>query len=667
MRVELKRSILAGVVLLVVTIVVFWRAPTLDFLTYDDPDYVTLNPIVQKGLSWEGVRWAFGNLHGEQTYWHPLTWMSHMLDVQLFGVSSKAHHSVNLFFHTANVLLLFVVLQTATATLWRSAFVALLFAIHPLQVESVAWVTERKNVLSTFFLLLTLWSYIRYARTNSLKSYVSSVCFYAIGLMCKPALVPLPILLIVLDYWPLGRISFISRVSSSTERQTTRGASTPRKRFIIADKICFVILACAASLMTILAHRYLGMIGETGGPPRSLELQNIPVAYVTYLRKLFWPSDLAIFYPFPTSISAEVTLLCILLLFGLTIAVLWQWRRRPFLVVGWVWFLAFLLPTIGFIRVGIQAMADRFAYVSLIGCFVGLVWGFAELMQHWRVPQKVINIAATIVVLILAALTMRQVSFWKNDYTVFEHARLVTENNYLAVNTVGRALLLQGDQDGALKHFEIAQQIRPTFPDVYYSMGILFLMRGDVPAAAQNLARALDLKPNYPEARLNFALALQTLGRFDDSIANYELYLQSNPESVQAHFGLGNALMIRGHSEQAISHLRTAIQLEPRAPAALARLAWILATTADSRFRSAPEAFRLAAEACRLSGTNDVQSVNALAAAHAAAGEFDLALAQADSAIRLAIANNQTNLVPVINSFRSLYEKHQPVVEGQGQ
>jgi len=661
----MRRTSIVAILLIFLTAATFWRVGGCDFLSYDDPDYVTLNPIVQKGLTAEGVAWAFGNIHGEQTYWHPITWLSHMLDVQLFGLNPTAHHLVSLAFHIANAVLLFLVLNAATAAFWRSALVAALFALHPLQVESVAWVTERKNVLSTFFLMLTLWTYVRYAKAARLRWYLLGLASYAVGLMCKPALVPLPFILLLADFWPLRRLTIGSpRTKAVVSSAGVRSFPEVSRKKIILEKVPFLALAIASSVLTLSAHRALGMIEETGAPPRELELENVLVSYARYIRKVIWPSDLAIFYPFPTSLESDLVIGSVLVLLAITAVVLWQIKRRPYVAVGWFWFLVMLIPASGIVRVGIQAMADRFVYVPIIGLFVAAVWGVGELIERRNLSPKAKFAIGLIPILVFIPLTAIQVSYWKNDYAVFDHARNVTQDNYLAYNTLGRVLLQEGKLDEAMNYFAMAQQIRPTFPDVYYSIGVAMLMRGDAPRAAANLAEALRLKPNYPEARLNFALALQSVGHLDDSIENYKIFLRSEPRSLQAHLGLGNALMIKGQGKEALEHFRTAIQIDPKSAAATARLAWVLATDKDASIRNGQEALRLAEEACRLTKTNDVQAVNALAAAYAEVGQFDLAVRTAEQALEQATSKGQTAFVPLIETLRGLYRKQQPFREG---
>ena len=383
----MKRTTLVAVGLVLLTAAIFCRVGSLEFLSYDDPDYITLNPIIQKGLSGEGLAWAFGKIHGQETYWHPITWVSHMLDVEMFGLRPGGHHLVSLAFHIANVVLLFVMLNAATGALWRSALVAALFAIHPLQVESVAWITERKNVLSTFFWMLTLWFYVGYTRAPGTGRYLASLGSYAIGLMCKPALVPLPAVLLLLDYWPLRRLTFGSKTATPSPPVGVRRQPSLKK--LLLEKLPFFALAIILSLITLSAHRGLGMINEAGAPPRSLEIGNIFVSYVRYLRKALWPSDLAVFYPFPTSLAADLVIGAVVILLAITALVLWQGKRKPYLAVGWFWFLGVLIPAIGIVRVGVQAMADRFVYVPIVGLFIAVVWWVADLLESRNVSTKV--------------------------------------------------------------------------------------------------------------------------------------------------------------------------------------------------------------------------------------------------------------------------------------
>jgi protein O-mannosyl-transferase len=650
------RHYLVAAVLAILTFSTFLKVRENGFVGYDDPDYLTLNPIVRQGLTRDGLAWAFGKIHGEQTYWHPLTWVSHMLDVQLFGMNATAHHLVSLGLHTANAVLLFLVFRTMTGALWRSAVLAALFAVHPLQVESVAWATERKNVLSTFFGVLTLYSYVRYAKAienGSRKSwYIVTVVVFALGLMCKPALVPLPGVLVLLDYWPLRRLPLQSfRTPGPLSR-------------ILVEKTPFFILSVGSIIITMLAHQGLGMLSEAAAVPKGLQWANVFLSYVKYVGKTIFPTNLAVFYPFPQAIDAGTVTLCILLLLALTVLAMFQREKRPYLLVGWLWFIGMLVPAIGVVHVGIQAMADRFVYVPIIGLFLCAVWGLTELLDRRHVITSVRAAFATIIIAVLGAISWSQIGYWKNDYSLFERARTVTRNNYMAYTAVGGVLLKQGQWAQAMEYFRIAREMEPTFADVYFSIGLAMAQKGQVTEAIANFQEAVRLKPFYPEAQLNLALMLQTAGQLDQSIVTYKQLLRVQRHSDQGHLGIGNALMIRGGVNEALDHLREAIRLNPQSSAAMARLAWILATHPNPNVRNGGEAVRLADQSCKLSGYAHTESLITLSAAYAENAQFSVAVHTADQALRSAHLKSETHLVRMIENLRNLYLTKQPYREG---
>jgi protein O-mannosyl-transferase len=657
------RAILAAS-LLVLTVATFWKVSQNGFVGYDDPDYLTSNDIIKRGISKSGLVWAFSKLHGEQTYWHPITWLSHMADVQLFGMNPGAHHLVSLVVHCATVLLLFVLLQTMTGALWRSALVASLFAIHPLQVESVAWATERKNVLSTFFFVLTLCFYVRYTRFPTIWRYLVSLLTFGIGLMCKPAIVPLPGVLMLLDYWPLRRFTLtFARPFVVSSKEGTSNIVPTSAKWLILEKLPFAALAIASSLLTLSAHRGLGMLQDASAPPPNLQWANVLLSYVRYIGKTLWPTDLAVFYPYPTSIPIDVTIVCGLLLITVTAACLWQLRKRPYLAVGWLWFLGVSIPTIGLIPVGLQAMADRFAYVPVAGLFVAAAWGLADLVKRFHVPTILVALLSGTSIAALASASFKQVDYWKNDYTLFERARTATHNNFMAYTAVGGVLLRQGQFEEAMRYFTIAQSIEPGFPDTYFSLGVAMYMRSNLEGAITNFQHALQLRSDYPEARLNLALALQTSGRLNESIENYRLFLRIRPHFAQAHFTVANLLLTSGRTVEATDHLREVIRLDPKSSGAMARLAWILATHSDSSLRNGLEAIRLAKEACELTKYQHVQTVNTLAAAYAETERFDLAVRTAEQALDLAKSKGEINLLPIIEDLRDRYRRREPYRE----
>ena len=481
------------------TTAVFWQVSGHGFINFDDPAYVTYNPIVREGLTWAGVKWAFTQLHGEATYWHPVTWLSHMLDCQLFGLNPAGHHLTSLFLHTFNTVLLFAVLRRMTGRRGPSAMVAALFALHPLQVESVAWVAERKNVLSAFFFLLTLWAYARYAAPQSpsppnappkppvapspstlhasrithhaSRFYFLSLSFFALGLMSKPSLVPLPFILLLLDYWPLRRFEVQTPESKVQPQQSVVTGPSPAvthhaSRFtfharrstllpLFLEKLPFLALSAASSLITIRGHETLGVLVSAENLPLSFRLANAAVACALYLRKLIWPVDLSVFYLHPGRWPASAVAVGALLVLGVTAIAVWQARRRPYVIVGWLWFLGMLVPVIGLVQAHVQALADRFAYLPAIGVFIMVVWAVADWAGHGS-SVSIRNIPLPrcgLVAFVLAAcvvMTSLQLRHWRNSLTLLQHAVHVEPANFVARVMLGNALFERHQLDAAL-------------------------------------------------------------------------------------------------------------------------------------------------------------------------------------------------------------------------
>jgi hypothetical protein len=614
---RIPREWITGLALAAVTLTVYWPVRNHAFINYDDPIYVTGNRHVQAGISRPGVAWAFLNLHGEHTYWHPVTWVSHMLDCQLFGLNPGPHHLVNVAFHIANALLLLLALHRMTGALWRSAMVAGLFALHPLQVDTVAWVTERKNVLSTFFWLLTLWAYVRYAEGKMQKSrtehpisniqhptssfYLLSLVFFALGLMCKPALVTLPFVLLLLDYWPLGRMQndecrMMNAKFRSPATRNPQPASCipfPVSRFtLLLEKLPFLVLAVAAAFITVAGHHELR---ATANLPWEWRVENALVSYVRYLGKTFWPTHLAVFYPHPGAWPAGVVVGSALALLVVSSWVIWRARQAPYLVTGWLWFLGVLVPMIGIIQAGSQAMADRFAYVPLIGLFIMLVWGLAEWAARWPRGGLALKAVGVLALGGCMALTCRQLSFWRNTTTLFEHALQVTSNNACAHYSLGYELADEGKTQEAMGEWEIALKIEPGLADIHGKIASTLCRQGDFAGAIARYRRALEIDPDLVEALNN--------------------------------------------------------------------LAWLLATRPEASLRDGPEAVRLAEKACTLTRFRRTIMVGTFAAAYAEAGRFTEAVATAQRACALAVEEGDRTLLARNRQLLELYRASQPYHE----
>jgi protein O-mannosyl-transferase len=499
------------------------------FTSYDDPEYVTSNSQVQSGLTWDGAVWAFGSTAAFN--WHPLTWLSHMLDCQLFGLRPWGHHLTSVLLHAVNTLLLFLVLKRMTGALWRSLFVAAVFGLHPLRVESVAWIAERKDVLSTLFWMLTLWAYARFAeqskvqRPKSKVFYGLALTFFVLGLLSKPMLVTLPFVLLLLDYWPLER----------WKDKSVRG--------LVMEKIPFFLAAGAESAITFLVQRHAGVM-QTHLPFVG-RLENAVVSYGRYIGKLFWPVDLCAPYPRPDHWPLATVLLTAALLIGISIFVIARWRRQSYLPVGWLWFVGTLVPVIGLVQVGDQAMADRYTYVPLIGVVLLFVWGMHELTRSWRLQAIALSAGAAAAILLCIALTRGQIGYWKDDETLFGHALTVTENNYLAHTSLGVALNRKGMLDDAINHLEEAVRLNPALADSHYNLGNVLVKKGRLDEAIIQFQETLKLDPSSVDAHNNLGVMLTKKGRLDDAIIQFQEVLRLNPDYPNARANLAIALKMK--------------------------------------------------------------------------------------------------------------------------
>ena len=557
--------------LVAVTLAVYWPVLRCDFVNYDDPDYFFSNPHVLAGLSSSNLVWAFCTGHAGN--WHPLTWLSLMLDRELFGPGPAGPHFTNLLFHLANTVLLFLLFRRLTRAPWRSAFVAALFALHPLHVESVAWISERKDVLSTFFGLLALVFYTRYAQkrstdkgrassatTESLAldprrstlNYYLALFFFALGLMSKPMLVTLPLVMLLLDWWPLKRFTIYDL------------------RFTILrlarEKIPFFVLSAISCVVTFIAQQKGGAITKLAGISMTGRIENAFVSYARYLDKTFWPSPLANPYPHPGHWGFPLVIYSVALVAGLSaIAVLYA-RRFPFFFTGWFWFAGTLVPVIGLVQVGIQSMADRYTYVPLIGLFIIFVWGLAETGMSRHVPKTLIAVLTAMVLVVSARRTRNQLSYWQNNETLFRHTLAVTENNYLAYNNLGTWLSKKGQIAEAMDCFHKSLQINPDNSDVLYNLGNAFAKLGNWDEAINNYQRALQITPNQPDVLDNLGFALAAKKQFAAAVVCFEAALKLNPDYADAHNNLATVLFIQKRFNEAVRHFREALRITPGNP-----------------------------------------------------------------------------------------------------
>ena len=545
--------ILIGLGLVLLTLIVYLPVTDYGFVNFDDGLYVSSNRHVQKGLTWDGFLWAWqANVASN---WHPLTMLTHMLDCEIHGMNAGGHHLTNLLFHLANVWLLFEVLRRMTGAVGASAFVAALFGIHPTHVESVAWIAERKDVLSGFFFFLTLGAWHRWVRAPTLRRYLLAVLLFACGLLSKPMLVTLPCVLLLLDLWPLGRL----RVGEI--------------RSLLIEKIPLFVLSAASSAVTVYAQQ--GSLATLQAVSAGRRIGNALVSYVVYVGKTFWPAKLAVFYPLPASVPSWKGLAAGALLVAITALAVWRLRRQPYLAVGWLWFLGMLVPVIGFLQVGRQAMADRYTYLPSIGLFVILAWGAREILgpdrRRWR--QITLAAGALAVVAALSVTAHAQVLTWKDSLALFSHALKATENNYLAHLNVALALSHQeGRREEALHHFHEALRLHPNLAESHAALGTAYRRWGQNAEALPHLRRAVQLKPERHRLRFWLAINLEEMGRKEEAKLQLRKALELNPRFTDAHFRLGVLLQEEGKMDEAREHYEQALELDPEFEEARRRL-----------------------------------------------------------------------------------------------
>jgi protein O-mannosyl-transferase len=598
--------------LVILTWAVFGQTRRYDFVNYDDPSYVYQNTRITSGIDFANVAWAFSHIHSEN--WHPLTTITHMLDCQLHGLNAGWHHFTNVLLHCLAVVLLFVALRRMTGALWRSAFVSAVFAVHPLHVESVAWIAERKDVLSAVFFMLTLLAYLYYTRAPSIGRYLTVALVIALGLMSKPMLVTLPFVLLLLDYWPLGRFE---AHSSNTGRQLLQ---------LILEKIPLIALSAVSSIVTFLGQR--GAIGWTEQLPVSERISNAFVAYVVYIRQMFWPARLAVFYPHPENrLPVWEISLALIFLVGITAAAFVIRKKAPYFVTGWLWYLGMLVPVIGLVQVGWQGHADRYTYLPQIGLYIVVTWAVADLTRSWRFQRIALGAAAVLIVGALSCRAWLQTSYWRDSETLFTHALAVTSNNDVALNNIG----------------------------------IIFLDKGQLDDAISKLQAAIDLRPENAPAHDNLAKALLKKGQVAEAMAHYRKFLELEPANVEARNTLGTALIQQGHVREAIDQWQEALAIQPENGNAASNLAWVFATSPEDSIRDGTRAVELAEKAFRISGGKIPMIYRVLAAAYAQSGRFADAVETAQRGADLATAQGNPALAAELESNIALYQAGRPL------
>jgi len=692
--------------LFLLTVAAYWRVGTFSFIYYDDNDYVTENPWVRAGLRWDIFRWAFTTNYANN--WHPLTWISHMADYQFFGLNAGAHHLVNLGFHVLNTLLLFLVMTRATKEIWKCAIVAALFALHPLHIQSVAWVSERKDVLSTFFWFLTMGAYFLYAEKNRPGYYLMAVLFMACGVMSKPMVVTLPAVLLLLDFWPLKR---------------------DWSKRILIEKIPFFALSIVSSVTTYIAQRENAVmrLDEIPFYPRLL---NTVVAYAIYIYKMFWPVDLGVFYPHPYYWPLWLLLVSFLMLAGISWLVLATCRQHPYMLTGWLWYVGTLVPVIGLLQVGSQAYADRYSYVPLTGLFIMLVWGMPDLFKKAGLSPDLPPVMGILSVGLCICVTGFQLPYWKNSIALFERTLEITKENYIVEVNLGASYAALNNLDEAMAHYERALKMKPAeqnpLADLDY--GLALVRKGDTEAAIPRFELALKINSHLLKARLNLADALIRIGKPDKALKHYQIAALLNPDNPNVQYHYATALMSAGkmdaaeyhfreclnqddtfveaydnlgilfvdenrvqealdalayalqlepghfntqynyaatlarcgRTREAIVHYREALRIRPQSIESLYNLASILATDHDDSLRNGAEAVSLVERAMNLTIRQNAISLNTAAAAYAEVGRFDKAVEMASNALRLAQEEGQNDLASSIKTRLALYQQNKP-------
>jgi Flp pilus assembly protein TadD len=629
-----RHSAAMGLALALVTAVLFSPLLHHDFINYyDDGTYITENAQVTAGLTGPGIIWAFHS--GYAANWHPLTWISHMLDCQFYGLNPWGHHLTNLLFHIMNTLLLFLWLSRLTGAFWRSALVAALFAWHPTHVESVAWAAERKDVLSAFFWMLTLLAYTRYAqkvagdkhqltRTEPAPSpanrhlslyYFLALLFFTCGLMSKPMVVTLPFVLLLIDFWPLNRFqpNFSMRTAAN----------------LIIEKLPFFALALAGSIITYSVQQAGGAFWSSNVLSLHLRIENALMVYVRYISKIFWPTDLALIYPYPHRWPAMMVIGAALVLAFWSACFLWRARQNPYLFTGWFWYLGTLVPTIGLVQVGVQSMADRYLYLPGIGLFIIVAWTLNDLVTFRPRWHKTVILVCAAGLAGCLVVTEIQISYWQNSLTLLLHTVNVTTDNYAAYNLLGNVLEKSGRKEEALSLFRESVRVQPDFPPGQFNLGMLLLENGQPDEASNHLAIAAQLMPHDPEVQYDLGLFLRQHGKPQD----------------------------------AASHFQSALEDRPDFPEALNELAWIFSTSPDPKLRSGPEAVRLALRACELTQYRHAAFLTTLSTASAEAGRFPDAIIAAQKARDLATIAGQTNIAAQDEELLKLFQAGDPYRE----
>ncbi len=592
MMTPMKRELWIGLVLVAATLAVYAPVGQFGFVEFDDREYVTQNPQVQSGLSPESLAWALTTGHASN--WHPLTWISHMVDCGLFGLNAGWHHWMSLLFHVANVLLIFVLFTRMTREPWRSGFVAALFAIHPLHVESVAWIAERKDVLCTLFSLVTILSYVRYVEKPGTFRYLTTLFSFALALLSKPMAVTLPMVLLLIDFWPLRRLE---RIKAPGKKPSVTKRRPITAVYLLREKIPFLALSVCSSVVTLVVQRAGGAVVTMQKLPLGARLENALTSCIRYLGKIVWPDHLVVFYPFPREFAAWQVAGAALVLAGISFWTVRLAGRHPYLAVGWFWYAGMLVPVIGLVQVGLQSMADRYTYLPMVGISIMAAWGVPVLVSRSRLPGISLRIAVPAILVVYAIVSSYQVRVWRDTMTLFTHARDAVENNYVALNGLGSLAGSKGDFNEAIAYYRKAIEADPDYveartnlgvtlirvgradeaigvlqeslrrcgncAEIHYDMGVAYFSKGRLAEAISCYENELRSNPRHTNARYNLAITMAASGRTQEAVSLYYDLLKSNPDHAEAHNNLGTLLFNEGKVAEAAGQFADAVRIKP--------------------------------------------------------------------------------------------------------
>lgn len=549
-------------ILLVLIFFVFFQTRTHDFINYDDETYITSNPHIAKGLNVQNMIWAFSTSYASN--WHPLTWISHMMDIQIYGMNPGAHHFTNMLFHILNSFLIFFLFRKMTGEFWKSCFLAVLFAIHPLHVESVAWVAERKDVLSTFFGLITLWGYVRYVENSVIYRYGLVLIFYSLSLMSKPMLVTLPFVLLLMDYWPLRRFDKEIPWEEKSQKRSY-GFKSLVLRFSV-EKLPLVIVAMGSCFITLLVQQKGGAVGAVTMFPFWDRIANALITYITYIKKMIWPFDLAVIYPYPSSFLMDEIVLASAVLAVVPIIGFMVVKRFPYIIVGWLWYIGTLVPVIGLVQIGSQSMADRYTYIPLIGIFIIISWGAADLTVCWVHRRKKLAVCAMIFCLCMTLSAHVQTRYWKNSIQLFQHALDVTSGNWIANNNLGCALSQKGHTYQAIPYFQEALRINPEYDDARYNLGLAFVARNRFNDAINQFSRILVTRPEDKDVHIRLGRIYGLQKRFDKAIDHFTIAAALDPDDAGIYNNIGVFYANQKDFRKAVFFFQKAITIKPDLP-----------------------------------------------------------------------------------------------------